>query len=194
MRSSPEVSDCGWSRAKSAARCLALAVLTALAFSRSVQVPARPRNPPRTVARSSRQPKPPGCGQKSSCIHALRPPREYGWSIGLQPENRRPQIPHRSIRLDTKATLRAKRSSLAMTNVDLCTRHSARAAASCGRSLRRPLSISTNSPITSRPAVLKNNSATDEALARMLLSLVKERERNPSRLATRAVLKIIERG
>src|SRR4051794_22884836 len=41
-----------------------------------------------------------------------------------------------SIRLAMKATLRARRSSLAITSMARCRRHRARAAASWGRSLR----------------------------------------------------------
>jgi hypothetical protein len=47
-----------------------------------------------------------------------------------------------SIRLETKATLRARRSSLAMMRVARRARQAAMAAAISGRSLRLPLSIS----------------------------------------------------
>jgi hypothetical protein len=52
-----------------------------------------------------------------------------------------------SISADTNATLRASRSSLAITSVAPCTRHSFRASESFGRSARLPVSISVISAI-----------------------------------------------
>src|SRR5215471_21651597 len=57
--------------------------------------------------------------------------------------------PRLSINVAMNATLRLKRSSLATSKVALRLLASAIAAASCGRSLRLPLSTSTNSAICS---------------------------------------------
>src|SRR6266705_2668955 len=60
-----------------------------------------------------------------------------------------------SIRLAIKATLRARRSSFAITSVSLCFFQSSSALASSGRSFRLPLSTSTNSPSNCQRAAVQ---------------------------------------
>ena len=71
--------------------------------------------------------------------------------VGLRHVHRRQIPPPHSIRPLMKWTLRASRSSLAISSTALCLRQASRAAASCGRSFLRPLSISIKRSRVSSP-------------------------------------------
>jgi hypothetical protein len=101
---------------KSLARCLAFADRTA----RALQVPARPRNPPRTVPRAFAAPN--AARVRSEIIRAsCSATAARIWIVNRFADGKSTasNSTPASIRLETKATLRASRSNLAITRVAL---------------------------------------------------------------------------